>query len=921
MKTLIEQHLEGSFDFTSFGRLTATSEAITSKKGKILYIPTDIPVPFDKRVLNAIVDSEEVRVLAMPVDEWEFRERIYTGIEYLVDQNGEATVVFFCPRSLVDNYHDIPGTEFAHFERVKLEDTTRTIRESFKLGAGVEPRSNTIDDLAEYTLRIFTTAATGAELAPTQIKTSADEQLDDFYIPYDNLTAVPTLVRDFFLNNIGIRNTDLFDTLDTTAQQNTYITRLIAVYGERFAKNEPKYDVATEIQQLDPKIRHLFRHLVVKWLAQRRLFTATLSELADIELDRPTIDSIQDSYQRVTSDGSTLNIQQPKGAAENLTQHFGILFDSIDETDFAKLVSTARDQLSSDSQQIDDYSSDQAVHTVNKVDTLLNLFAEVALIKHPRFVNDAFPEERWLSIFQQFVRVAFDSNHDNHLTQRYLTVLNQARKQERREREFEDQAETVRELDVELNTLPDFLDLWTSFLADTREDNEVSPLLRQELIDKYDEFCSEVLTQYREIVSNEEWLHLSDLLTPQHEDGVTITVIIDSFGYTDYLLLNQFGYFNPEPDKTELVFSNIPSYTPSAISTILTGLPAEETGIYSWKPSYDNRIYNLKHRSSDTDFEFIDKQTENSFHLIQRPQLNESGITRVADEIADIRLSSDSTIETDHLDAVREGFIDELEVTLDERHRILESDEFDSSPEARDAQKSHIVLYLEDFDQYLHDTLSFAEFENYYRTLGAFLTSLLADIQNTVDTAITGTAEINITSDHGKLTRYEMDMILDEHPEYQFTQQMLTDSITLDKAYQVKFRNADFTNRSDNHYLTVATDTTDPPVDLVRDMLTEEDAANVNDEEIRAIIDKVDYLQSGSKFVFGNTNDEDPATEVNKFSSIDSYQPCGDGVFELPDIGLLSRYDIKNRSGHDHGYHGGTSLSEMAAIRLTFQGV
>lgn len=920
MKTELEQHLEDSFDFTSFERLTATGEAITSKKGKLLYVPTDIPVPFDKRVLNAVVDSDEVRVLPMPVDEWEFRETVYTGFEYLVEQGGEATVVFFCPRSLVDNYPDIPGTEFVHFERVELEDPTRTIHDAFERGAGAEPRPSTIDDLAEYTLRVFTAAATGTELAPTQIQTSTDEQLDDFYIPYDNLTAVPTPIREFFLNGIGIPNTNLFDRLDTTAQQNVYITQLLAAYGDRFAENEPKYEVAAEIQQLDPDIQHLFRRLVVKWLAQRRLFTATLPELADMELDRPTIDTIQDAYQRITEDGSTLNIQEPAAAAETLTQHFGILFDNINETDFADLVNTARDQLSSDSQQIEDYSSDQAVQTVDKVDTLLDHLAEVALIKHPRFVNAAFPEERWSSILQQFVRVAFDNDRDDLLTSRYLTVLNQARKQERREREFEDQAETVRELDVNLATLPTFLEQWTSYLVDTREDNDVSPLLRQELIDKYDEFCSEVVTQYRDIVTDDDWLHLSDLLTPQHDDGVTITVIIDSFGYTDYLLLNQFGFFDPEPDGTDLVFSNIPSYTPSAITTIFTGLPAEETGIYSWEPRHDNRIYNLKHRSPDTDYGFIDQQTENSFHLIQRPQLNESGITRVADEISDIRLSSDTTIETDHLDAVREGFVDELEATLDERRRVLEGDEFDPSPEAREAQKSHIVLYLEDFDQYLHETLAFAEFENYYRTLGTFLTDLLADIQDTVDTAINETAEINITSDHGKLTRYEMEMVLDEHPEYEFTQQMLTDSIMLDQAYEVNFRQAEFTNRSDNHYLTVATDDTDPPVDQVRDMLTEEDAADVSDEELRAIIDKVDYLQSGSKFAFGSTNDENPVTDLNQFDSIDSYQPRGDGIFTLPDIGLVSRYDIKNRSGHDHGYHGGTSLSEMAALRLTFQG-
>ena len=920
MKEDIEQHLEDSFDFTSFERLTATSEAITSSTGKLCYVPTDIPIPFDKRVLSAIVDSDEVRVLPMPVDERDFREMVYSGIEYLLDQDGDATAVFFCPRSLVDTYENVPGSDFVELNRVQIEDPTRTIREAFERGAGIEPRPNTIEDLAEFTLRVFTAAATGTELAPTQIQTSTDDQLDEFYIPYDNLTTVPTQVRDFFLESIDISNPDLFGRLDTNAQQNIYITQLLAQYGSRFARHEPKHDVASVIQHLDTDIQHLFRRLVVKWLAQRRLFDATLPELADIDLDRTVIDTIQTSYQRIVDDGSSLNIQQPEAAAETLTQHFGILFDDINQDDFTDLVNTTRDQLSSDSQQIEDYSSNPAVQTVEKVDTLFTLLAQVALIKHPRFVNQVFPEDRWESILQQFVRVALDNARDDLLDYRYLTVLNQARKQERREREYEDQAGEIRDLKVTLDTLPAFLEQWTSFLAETRSSNDISPLLQQELIDKYDQYCSEVVSQYRDIVVSDEWLHLSDLLTPRHDhDEVTITVIIDSFGYTDYLLLNQFDFVDIDPDSVDIVFSNIPSYTPSAISTILTGLPAEQTGIYSWEPHHDDTIYNLKNRSLETDFNFIDRETTHSFHLIQRPQLNESGITRVADEIADIRLSSDTTVEVDHLDAVRSGFIDELEATLDERHRILEGDDFDPPPEASEAQKSQIVLYLEDFDQYLHQTLAFAEFESYYRTLGNFLNDLLTDIRDTVNTTINDSADIQIASDHGKLTRYEMEMVLDEHPEYEFTKQMLTDTVTLDQAYQVNFRKAEFTNRSDNHYITVATDESRPPVDHVRAMLTEDDAADVSDDELREVIEKVNYLQSGSKFIFGETdNDIDEA--VNQFTGIDCYWPRGDSIFELPDVGLVSRYDINNQSGHDHAYHGGTSLSEMIALRLTFQG-
>ena len=919
MKEALEQSLEDSFDFTAFQRLTGTQDAITDKAGKILYVPTGLPVPFDKRVLSAIVDSDDVRVLSMPVDEWEFQETIYTGIEYLVDNDGDGTIVFFCPRPLVDSIQDIPGTAFVHFDRVQLDDTTRTIRDAFERGAGTEPRPSTIDDLAEFTLRAFTAAATGAELSPTHIQTSTDDRLDEFYIPYETLPSVPTAVREFFLDSIGIPTTELFDSLDPAAQQNVYTTRLLATYGDRFAQNEPKYHVAAEIQGLDPELQHLYRALVIKWLAQRRLFDSTLTELATTALDRDVIDTIQASYQQITGQDTAVNIQEPGHAAETLTQHFGILFHTVDEDEFTDLVNTVRDQLSSDSQQIEDYGPDQALNTIEKVDTLLNLLAEVALIKHPRFVNAAFPEDRWTDIFEQFIHVAYENDREDLLDYRYLTALNQARKQELREREAEDLAEDIRTLEVDLDTLPHFLDQWTSFLADTRDDEPVSDLLQQELIGKYDSYCAELVDRYDEIVTDDNWLHLSGLLTEPDDDRVKLTVILDSVGYTDYLLLNQFGFLTTEPDDVDLAFSNMPSYTPSAISTILTGLPAEATGIYSWQPRHGDDIFDLQHSSYDPDaFDFIKERTENDFHLIQRPQLNSSGISRFADQVADIRFSSDLNIEADHLDAVRNGFVDEVESTLNERHHVLNNDDVD--PEARAAQRSHIVLYLEDFDKILHEMLSFAEFENYYNKHGNFLDALLEDLREAT-TIIENPVDIEVISDHGKLTRYEMEMILNERPEHEFTQQMLTETVPLQHAYRINFRDAEFTNRTDLQFVAVATDDSDPPVDRIRALLTEEDADGVSDDTLRDVTEKVEYLQSGSKFVYGWRTDSDATSisDLRQFDGVDTHQPRGDGIFDLPDIGLLSRYDIKNRSGHDHGYHGGTSISEMAALRLTYQ--
>lgn len=917
MKADLEQQLEDDFDFSVFGQLTGTREAVRSETGKLLYFPADLPVPFDKRLLSELVGGEDIRVLEMPTTQAEFREQVYAGIEHLVAEQGETAVVFFCPRFLVDTYQQLPGSTFVEFERVNLQDTTQVIRSTFRRGADQDLDPATVDELSVFALRLFTATVTGAELDPVQIRTAGDESLHDFVIGFEQLDQVAEPIREFFLTQLGVTNLELYDRLTANTQENVYTSLVAAKYGTSFTEPEAKYDVTVAVDQLDNDVLRVFRTLLVKWLVQGRLFDSTLRELAHRDLDRAFIETLQESYQQLTGTEDRINVQEPGDAADQLYDDFGILFKDVDSDEFRDLLTTARDQLSQDSQQITAYSPNRAVEVVERVDRFLHRLAEIALIKHPRFVNMALPPERWTHVFQRFLSTAFDNDRDDLLDYRFIPALNQARKEELREREAEDQADTVRELSTDLATLPDFVDYWCRHLASLHRGDEPSSLLRQELIDKYDEYCDELVERYPDIVASDEWLHISDLLRPTEDDAVRLIVVIDSFGYTDYRLLQEFDFLNAAPDTVDIAFSNLPSYTPSAISSIFTGLPAERTGIFGWQPRHSDTIYNLRHSGYDPDaFDFVDRASANSFQLIQRPGLNTSGVTAFARAVADIRVSSGTRVQGDDLEDVEDAFIDELEYTLEERRRVLNDDELPE--EAHDAQKSDIVLYLEDFDQYLHQALTLFEFENYYRTLGNFLDSMLPRIWDAADQFIDEEVEVVITSDHGKLTRYEMELILEERPEYAFNQGMLTDTVDVEQAYVANFRNADFTNRSSREYLSMATDNAELPVDKVRDLLDGD--IEVNDEEVASIIEQVDYTSSGSKYVFGWTDDDvgEHVAQLDRLSGVDLYRPQGDGMFDVPDIGLLSRYDITNRSGRDHGYHGGSSLSEMAGLHLTF---
>lgn len=922
MKADLESQIEDDFEFDAFNRFSQTREAVVDAEGSILYFPTDVPVPFDKRVLSTLVDRDDVRVLSMPTDQWEFRDRIYTGLEYLVDQDGEATVVFFCPRALVDAYDDLPGNDFVAFEPAKLVDPIRTRRQVFEQATGTPLSDDSIAELATFVLHLVTTAATGAELAPSHVETSED-QIDEFYIPFTNLETVHANVRDFFLESLGVTNLELFDDLSVTAQENVYLALLLEKYGERFAVNEPRHDISTVLAEADDPIIQLFRRLVVKWVVQDRLFDATLEEVAEIDMDRPFIEDVQDVYRDIVDSDDSINTQDPSDAAAALVDHFGLLFQDVDSEELESLVATARDQLSVYSQQIEAYRPERALETVERVDRFLQLLSEVALIRRPRFVNAALPPDRWTHVFRAFVEVALEHRQEELLDYRYVTALNQARKSELREQAAEDRAAEIRDLPTNLDTLPTFLDEWCTFLAEQRAGEDHSNLLLQELIDKYDQFCDELVSQYEDIVTGNDRLHLSDFLPTEPGDGVRIFIVIDSFGYTDYRLLQELDLLAAEPDTVGVMYSNLPSYTPSAMTTLLTGLPAETTGIYGWEPRHDGTVYNLRRSGYSTDdFAFTDVSSPNSFQLIQRAQMGTSGITMFAKSVANIRLSTDARVQGNNLDGLLDAFVGELEASFEERQRIATNDALSEAEReaALQEQKSDYVLYIEDFDQFLHETMALLEFENYYNALGNFIDALLGRLNDTVDEYLDEPADIIIGSDHGKLTRYEMELILNERPEYEFTQHMLPDAVDLDTAYLVNFRNADFTNRTGRYYLSVATPDTDPPIQHVRDLFdTEED---VSDNEILSVIEEVEYTMSGSKFAFGWTDDDVEAAHqrFQTINGLDTYLPQGTSVFDMPQIGILSRYDIKNRSSHDHGYHGGTSLSEMAGLRMTFPG-
>lgn len=179
-----------------------------------------------------------------------------------------------------------------------------------------------------------------------------------------------------------------------------------------------------------------------------------------------------------------------------------------------------------------------------------------------------------------------------------------------------------------------------------------------------------------------------------------------------------------------------------------------------------------------------------------------------------------------------------------------------------------IVCYLQRFDSMLHEERDELRFDSYYVDLASFIDELVFRFRDAVRNSRIEHTDVLFTGDHGALTRRERELILEYLPS-SFSDRFLENNIGegLDEIF------------SD--------------------------------------------IESGSKFRFGWT-DFDTAElnfKLDDIDGLDIHIPQGTGTFDLPDIGIVSRYDFTQTRRKSHGHHGGTSLSEMVVPKLVYEDI
>ncbi|WP_338727002.1 alkaline phosphatase family protein [Haladaptatus sp. DJG-WS-42] len=908
----LSKTIEEWFSFEPLDGLENTKERLQEKSGGINYIPTNYPIPESKRALNVLIgDLDTTRALPMPSNVKELQETIFAAVEFIIKKDGSGNVVFFCPSPLVQKIDSCRGTRFFQPESFEIDDPNHVRRQVYKKLTG-DHVQHLPTRLPDFLLQAYLNHALDNIPSLSVFETTEIGDTWDMYVSYQSFSDERDEFREFYLDVLDVRSVERFENLPEKAQRQVYEYGICRRYGTEYGDETGQF--VTRWRALDGEVKTLFRDLARERLLKGRLFNNELLELAG-HGGREFIEQVQRGYQSLFDSEKRINQRSPEDAADALIQYFGLLYQDASKEEIRSLLLSVRDKLVMEADRIGDRPPTGREEAFNQVDSILECVSEVQLISSSPIIEEEFHSKDWVSPLEELYEVARASGQGSRLESTSIPAIAEARRRVEYRRAAEAEADRIQQMDASLDTAPEFFSQWAKFITTNIDGESGTDAYHQAMVDKYDELSDALVEEYPSLVDNPDRNHISELIDDESED-LQIVVIIDSLGFMDFALMEQWDIYSPSVD-VEPLYSNIPSYTPSAMATILTGLPAERTGIYNWTVKNEDQALNLKNRVSLDKLDFIGEESNLSYKLIQNNKFNDSGITRFARKVANIKLTEDFQREG-NLEEINEEIENKLESHLKERKELLtgNADAPSEHLEKRiEALNDTFVVYIEDFDSLLHKNLAEFEFENYYRSLGSFLDELVSTVGELIsEYSHDESPKLVIGGDHGKITRQERDLVLDVRNQERFTQSSLSDRVDVLHAHKLNLGEARFDDGEDSILLGIGDFSDVTLVKRARDF-GPDSCESASDSEVLRAIQSEPFVVSGSKYLFAWQPAPAPI-DVFQFG-YDTYLPAGNSIFDNPTIGLLSRYVSKNVP-KAHAYHGGTSISEMTSAKLTF---
>lgn len=766
MRAELSAVLEYEFDFSPLQDFTETSAKISTEKGAIRYIPTNYPLPLSKRVLSALLENKEgVRALPLPDNENALQQTIFAAIDYLLDKDGKGSVVFFCPATLTNEIPRLRGSTFVPIEKLEIKDPRHVRARVYEKLAGIKSTS-TKDNLASFVLQAYFANVIGQQIPLEQLETTSISEGWNIYIPFQKLSDIEDELSDFYLESIGIRDTDIYQSLPDGAQKNVFELAFEDSYNIPHIHDRAQF--LESWVDLEPYTASTFRKLAASRLVQGDAFYSPLEEFSDRE-GKEFVYSTNRAYSSLLQGEDKINQVNPRDAADNLIEYFGILYHDASEDEISQLMADVRGKLSEDAEHAEAYHPSKVPEILVRVDKMLHRILELDTLLESTIVEAKTNHENWIDPLRTLYRIKHENELEEYLTLTEFPALFEAKQSVEIEMAEEAEASSIQSMEPSLERLPEFASIWAGYLIDDYEGKAKSDTYRNSIVKKYDEFNDLLIDRYEHFRDSTDFDHISDIIQPD-PDILQIIVVIDSLGFSDLELMKEWGMLESDPE-IDPVCSNIPSYTPSAMSTILTGLTPEETGIYHWNVRNESRVLNLQRAVKDEEFEDISRGDTHSYYLIQEQDLMNSGITKFAKSLVDIELH-DGFNPGETLEDLAEALDNEIESCLRVRYDVYAGN-LDIPVEAlrrrEEAQHSTFVVYLDDFDSLLHEDLSKYEFKSYYDALSRFIDDLSSSLLGLLEEySFDEDYELTFAADHGKITRYERDLLMSTRPQETF---------------------------------------------------------------------------------------------------------------------------------------------------------
>lgn len=277
------------------------------------------------------------------------------------------------------------------------------------------------------------------------------------------------------------------------------------------------------------------------------------------------------------------------------------------------------------------------------------------------------------------------------------------------------------------------------FLSDPHLRNELGACLARPYIKLDEKLRKQIPPFSSEFRERKNQISLISQLSIHDYDRIFI-LVIDGFSFLDWKIAKP-NYVDLDCDILEdYRISPVPTYTPCALTALITSYHPSLTGVCDWRiRTKKGEVVDLTENVNLNDLHWNSGKLQKRNSLLLAHSLSNTPLTQIQANLADIEISTLPS--AGH------------EKTIAQAAKYIYDTDFKSKL---------LVLYIPDFDEFGHKYLTFNSFGHYYETQSERIKNGLLKPIIKRSRAKSEKTLIILTADHGKLTRFESNILATE---------------------------------------------------------------------------------------------------------------------------------------------------------------